>query len=446
MNVTEQLIKYLFEKSKRSFPENVIEQAKRCLLDYIGVAYAGAAENPEKLRRYTERISAGGDCCILGTGKKADASTAAFVNGFNAHIMELDDGHRFGMIHLAAPITSAVLAAAEKEKADGKLLLKAIVMGYEAAVRLALSIQPEHKKRGFHTAGTCGTVGAAFGTGMILKLDETQMKAALSAAASSAAGLLEIQENGSELKPYNTANAAMTGVNAAYFALTGYCGPEDCLGGPRGTVNVLSAGADIQKMTEHQDYFEIERIYLKPYAACRHCHSAIEAAAELRKEIGIPPEDIASVDVFTYKLAVRGHDHREIQGIPAAKLSIPFCVATAYILQDCGPNVFTKTNLTDPHILSLTDLVSVTENKAFSELSPAKRIAEVHIRDKNNRAYSKRVDFAKGDPENPMSYEDVILKFKSLMKHADESEKSESIISAVMNIEADASPLYTILS
>lgn len=446
MNLTDEFIGYIINKSSRQIPQQVIGQAKKCLLDYLGAAAAGAYEMHGTMDEYLSRASDGGKCSMIGTGKKAGAVSAAFVNGFHAHVMELDDGHRFGMIHLAAPIISAVLAAAENENASGDILLRAIIMGYEAAVRLALSIQPQHKRAGYHTSGTCGTIGAAMGVGIILGLDKAQLKAALSAAAASAAGLLEIQEDGSELKPYNTGNAAMSGLNAAYTGLLGHQGPDDILGGSRGFVNVLAEGADPEKMLGDKPYYEIERVYFKPYAACRHCHSAIEAAMSLRRSTGLSPGDIDKIKIKTYKLAVKGHDHQNIQGIPSAKLSIPFCTAAAYILQECGADTFVDETVNDKHILELAGKVIVEEDEDFSALSPERRIAELEVISVSGEISRFRVDYAKGDPENPMTDAEALQKFAGLMKYAGEDNKTESIAAAVKAVETEAAALYRLLS
>lgn len=441
MNVTDQFIQYLLKKNSNEMPQKVIEQAKKCLVDYIGVTSAGAKTVIASLDSYLKKNS-DGEAKIIGIDQTTNYLSASFLNGFCAHVMELDDGHRFGMIHLAAPIISSVLSAAQMVNASGDILLRAIVIGYEAAVRLAISIQPEHKLRGFHTAGTCGTIGAAVGAGYIFQFNEKQMKTAISVAGTSAAGLLEIQENGSELKPYNVAQAAMNGLNAAMIGLSALKTPNDILGGARGFSNVLADGVNLNKMTENTDYYEIERVYMKPYAACRHCHPAIEAAIQLRNDIEISPDNIASINVDTYKLAVKGHDHTKIEGVPSAKLSIPFGVAVGYILRDCGIDTFTKEYVEDKNILSLTEKVHTKENIEFTRCTPAKRITEVTVTDLQGKAFSYRVEYAKGEPENPMTFQEIEAKYQSLMIWAGREKEMFSILDAIKNIEQDASVFY----
>ena len=444
MNLTDSFTNYLCDLSSRLLPESAVTQAKKCLLDYIGVTYAGQAYISERFASYIA-TRPDGNATILGAGRMTDGLFAAFINAFSAHVLELDDGHRFGMIHLAAPVISAVLAAAQSLRFSGNQLIKGIVVGYEAAIRLASSIQPAHKTRGFHTAGTCGTVGASAGIAAAMGLDKERFKSVISVAVTSAAGLLEIQEDGSELKPYNVANAAMCGYQAALVGSLGFVSPDDILDGSRGFSKVLADGMNKEILLRDSPTLEIERVYLKPYAACRHAHSAIEAAIMLRKKVGIQPANIQRITVETYGLAVRGHDHVKIQGVQSAKLSIPYSVAAAYTLGKCGIEVFSAEAIKNEDFLLLTKKVSVHENRDYSKASPERRIAEVVLVDKDNKEYRSRIDHAKGDPENPMTEEEIETKFREMLLASHVTDTAYDIIDAIRTIEGSAERFYSLL-
>lgn len=443
-NVTDSFVEYIYELGNRELPEAVRERAEQVLLDYLGVTYAGASLAGNSLGVYIQ--SSQGNCGLLGyEGESTNAVIAAFINGFNAHRMELDDGHRFGMLHLGAVIIPAVLAIAEEEAIIFQKILRGIVAGYEAAVRVALAIQPDHKKRGYHTTGTCGTIGAAIGCAVALGMDKIQMKAVLSAAATSASGLLEIQENTSQIKAYNAAHAAMAGVTASLIGKSGMCGPDDILGGDRGFLAIHSTTVNTEKLFQSRDYYEIERIYVKPYAACRHCHSAMEAAMNLREKFQIDEENIEEICIDTYQLAIRGHDHKEINGVASAKLSMPYCVSAAYVLNSGGEDSFSEYNLRNMEILRLANRVVLQEKSEFTELSSTKRIAEVSIHTKQGESYSSRVDYAKGDPENPMTKDEIEAKFIELMLSCGRREKAEMILKLFHSGGMTSKKLFEIL-
>ena len=410
-NVTECLVDYLFDKAATITAE-IIAKAESCKEDYLAVAAAGAVKN----RSHWERLLActpDGTAELIGYAKRVDSKTAALINGFNAHALELDDGQRFAMIHLGASIISAIKAAADDTPIVDEQFKAGIIMGYEAACRVAIAMQPSHKNRGYHTAGTCGTIGCAVGVAFALGMDKAQIKRVLTSAAGSAAGMLEIQEQKSEIKPYNVGRAAMDGLTAAYMGLTDYETPDDMFGGERGFFKTFSDQCDIEKLVGPADYFEIERIYVKSYASCRHSHSAVEAAIKLHDAINL--DSVESIEVYTYKLGVKGHDHTDIQGIASAKLSTPYAVAAGLLYGRADLSVFEPL---DEKIVSLAQKVKVIEDPSLTTESPKKRIASVTIYFANGTEQTARVDYAKGDPENPMTEEELAEKKRLLLAYS----------------------------
>ncbi|MGN0182433.1 MAG: MmgE/PrpD family protein [Candidatus Ornithomonoglobus sp.] len=430
-NLTDELIYYLEEK-KLYITEAVKDRAKQCLLDYVGVAYAGAKVNRNIFIQELPGAESG-KCSVLGYKAKTDMKTAAFINGFNAHTVELDDGHRMGMIHLGAVIISAVIAAAENDGLSMDDVLRGIILGYEAAVRTAVAIQPAHKKAGFHTTGTCGTIGAAVGAAYARGYDTIQLKSAVSAAATSAAGLLEIQEDNSGLKPYNAGHAAMSGAAAAQLGRAAVPGPDDILYGGRGMFRLLGGAVNHEGMLADKEYFEIEKIYVKPYAACRHCHSAMEAAIILRNKYNISPDNIDRINIYTYGLAIKGHSHKDIKGVGSAKLSMPYSVAAAYILGTGGLEAYSDNNISREDIKRLMDKVSIYEKEEFNGLKNGQRIAEVCVVTNDKNVITERVDFAKGDPENPMNINDIKDKFRKLMEWSGHADRITLLTDTIIN-------------
>ncbi len=410
-NVTQSLVDYLVNKAA-TITDEIRAKAESCKQDYLAVTAAGAAKNKKHweklLHNYPE-----GDAELVGYNRRVDSKTAALVNGFNAHSLELDDGQRFAMIHLGASVISAIKAASDDMPIEADHFITGIIMGYEAACRVAIAMQPGHKNRGYHTAGTCGTIGSAVGVAFALGLDKDRLERVITCGAGSAAGMLEIQGQGSEIKPYNVGRAAMDGLAAAYMGLTDYQTPDDILGGERGFFKTFADHWDFEKLVGFADYFEIERIYVKPYASCRHSHSAVEAAIKLHSSV--KPEDIERVEVRTYKLGVKGHDHTDIQGVASAKMSTPYAVAAGLLYGRADLTVFEPL---DGRIVKLAQKVIVVEDPMLSAESPQKRIAVVTVRMNDGTVLEHRVDYAKGDPENPMTEEELAEKRRLLLSYS----------------------------
>ncbi|MCM1568351.1 MAG: MmgE/PrpD family protein [Roseburia sp.] len=417
--ITDKFVQYLYDLTQQDFSDQVKCKSKEHLIDYLAAAYGGAGVN----RKVTEEIAGDypGDVHVIGYHKRVSMDAAILLNAFNAHVLELDDGHRNAMMHLAAPIFSGLLAVAEKKEKNLADLLKGAVIGYETAVRLGTVIQPSHKRKGFHATGTCGAIGTAMGIAAMLGYDKAGMKNVLSAAATSASGLLEVITGQSEQKPYNVAQAAAAGTNAALFGKY-FSGPEDVLGGPRGFIKCFSDKSVEEELTKPQEKLGIWGAYMKPYAACRHCHAPIEAALNLRKEYDFAVTDIEAVVVTTYELAVYGHDHWSITSVGEAKMSIPYSVAAALLYHTAGADAFTEDKFRDSRACELARKVKVVSSEELTALTRERRAAIVTIHLQDGRIWENRVDYPKGEPENPISQEELEAKFVSLVTSAGYSE------------------------
>ncbi len=440
LNITDKFIDSIYSLTLIELPESAVQKAKNCLLDYLGVTYAGSKILRVKANTLLN-ISGLSNCgvSVIGFNRKSDLYNAAMVNGMCAHIAELDDGARQGSVHPGAPIISALMPLAEQRELSGKDIIRGIVVGYEAAISLASAIQPAHRNKGYHATGTCGTIGVALGAAAALGFSKQQMKNALSAAASSSSGMLHVIKGNSELKPYNAGQSAVSGLMATLVAQAGFTGPDDVLGAEWGLLSMFTSNnyVDLPKR-QNDELLAIEKVYIKPYAACRHCHPAIEAVLALRKEYSIEPSLIKDITVSTYDLAVDGHAHTDICGITSAKMSTPFCVAVALISGKAGVNEFSISQISDHKTLTLTKKVNVKSNKVLNMQVPEKRAAIVEITMYNNCFYTKKVELAKGEPENPLTEDELLEKFFSLMLFAGKpNDESLFISNSIMQNNID---------
>lgn len=396
MNLTDVFIKGLVTQSQ-SIPKNVLFQAKKCLLDYLSCLVGGKGYYQQKLN-------------LPEIGE--DIQTDALRFGMYSHVLELDDGHRKGAVHVGAPVFSALIPVTLRFGIEPKDFFNGVIAGYEATVRLACAVQPGCRKRGYHASGICGTVGAAIGIATALKFNAEQMNTTIAAAVAGAAGVLEMQEDGSDLKPYNVGRASMDAVVATMMGKAGLKGPDDAIGGKRGFVAVMTDTPHLEQLTDFWgDTLAVEHVYRKEYAACRHAHPAIEAVLKIRPQITI--SEIEKIEVLTYLQATEGHSYIEIPTVSAAKMSIPFSVAVALVTGTADMKAFSNENITNKTILELTKKVEVKEDVNLTALNPQKRVAiiVVHTKDSN---YSQRVDYPKGEPENPLSKEELENKFRSM--------------------------------
>ena len=240
MNITDKYIDSLYGLMQIDFSESCVHQVKKCLLDYLGVTIAGSRmlkEKSSKLLDHSESQDFG--VPVIGFKRNTNLLSAALINGMSAHIAELDDGVRQGSLHPGAPIISALLPLVYQYKLSSVDLIRGIIIGYEASIRLASAIQPSHRNKGYHATGTwynwCSDRLCSCSA-----MTKQQLKNALSAAATSASGMLNATKGVSELKPYNAGQAAVNGLMAAQIAKVGISGPDDILGGDWGLLSMLT--------------------------------------------------------------------------------------------------------------------------------------------------------------------------------------------------------------
>ncbi len=383
-------------------------QIKRCFADYVGVSIAGAELKADCIRDYCGFIGHG-DSYVVGSDVFCDAQNAAFLMGLQAHATELDDGHRKGMVHPGAVVFSALLAINPYVHASWSSFRRAAVLGYETTILLSELVQPFHKKSGFHATATCGAAGAACAAAALLGQNLEGWKTAISIALSGANGLLETINTESDLKPINAARAAMLGVNAAVLSACSFRVPHDIVGGERGFASCMASNLDLSSFPVFEATPFIMGVYFKPYSSCRHCHPGVEAAIKISGYPAVTFERLRAVKIETYELALKGHCSKDLSSASAAKMSIPVSVALA--LATGRGDCFDDDLLTSPVLERVVNATCVSACDELSRLVPAKRVAIVTAILDDGSTISERVDYPKGEPENPMSNQELKEKF-----------------------------------
>lgn len=431
--LTDRFLQNICDIRKDDVDPRVEKLVRFYLVDTIGVALAGAKDLTVKEESLIELTSCTGvGVRPIGRQKIVNLADAVFINGLSSHFLELDDGVRYGVIHPSAPLFSALLPLAAYYKVDWKDFVKGAICGYEVSIRLAAAMQPSHYSCGFHPTATCCASGVAVGLAVMLGWDNATLKDAFSSACISAAGTLKVLEDVSQLKPFNCANAARNGYTAAMMAKAGFRGPKDVLSGDTGFLKMMSDTYSEEILTGKRDYLYLEKIYQKPYASCRHTHPEIEACFRIRKDKSFDLQAIKHIRVTTYKGVIGKHDFKEIHGESSARMSIPYSVAIALATGNAGIAEFAEPFVSDEAVLALTKKVDVVPDVELSKLVPDKRVAIVEVTLNDGSTLTDRVEYPKGEPENPLSEEENLIKFLSMTAHAGLSdEKAKDIYTEI---------------
>jgi 2-methylcitrate dehydratase PrpD len=389
-------------------PAGVVHEAKRALIDHVGVAVA-AAGHPSvgAMLRVSDRMAGLGFHTVIGRSETATMPYAALVNGFAAHLLDYDDTFNPGdtTVHGSAPVWPVVFALAEAAPVAGRDALTAFVAGFETECRLGRAAGDAHYEIGWHVTGTVGHVGAAAAAGRMLRLPTATLNQALGSAGTQAAGLKAVY--GTDGKPLHAGKAAMDGLLSATMAAEGITSSTEIMEGDRGFLAVMSPNPDAGKLTEGlgEQWHLLANGY-KAYPSGSLTHPAIDAVLGLRAEYGFGAFEVKRVraTVNTKAATVTGKvDPRT--GLDA-KFSLTHGVAVALVAPRPRLDHFTDEAAVDREIAAVRELIDVT-----SDRSVGKRAAEVAVDLVDGRSVTLRVEANRGTPENPLTDDDLAAKF-----------------------------------
>ena len=391
----------------RTLPPEVIDAAKKCLADWIGVAI-GARDEPagRSVRATVRRWRAQGIAPVL-FGEPTAPVGAALANGTLAHCLDFDDTHVGSVAHLSAPSWAAVLAAGSTGAASEAALLNAFVAAFEVGAHLrGQGFGGTVNHSGWHSTGVFGTLAAAAGAAAATRLDREAAGRALGIAATQAGGLTG--SFGTMSKPFHAGKAAFNGVLSAEMASDGFVPALDLLE-PDGAL-ARALVQDRRQRLPDVDFdagWQLLANTFKPYACCLLAHATIDAGRTLRAaSVGRP---IASVTAFVnpmaIKLAARPAPATALEG----KFSTQYCAALALSGFKATQTDFSPERIADPALRALTAKVRLQEDEAMSET--ASRMVIDYADGTRAEAVTA---LARGNPGNPLNWDDLAEKFMPL--------------------------------
>jgi 2-methylcitrate dehydratase PrpD len=424
IGLTRALAEFLSDVAYGDLPPSVVDECYRATLDWFGSALAGALEPPARIaQRVARGLGSGNESTMLGAGR-ASAPAAAFANGVASHILELDDVHKASTLHAAAPVISAALAVAERERASGRAFTCAVALGYDAALRIGEAVNPSHY-RYWHPTGTAATFGAAAAAGSLLGLTSEQMLDALGTAGTQAAGLWEFNADGAMSKHLHPGKAAINGVLAADLARLGFTGATRILEGERGFFRATAAEADPTRITDGLgEQWKITENCYKLHSCCAHTHTAIDVALDIRARHKWTARQaldaIASVDLETYGAGYEIVKDPNPSTPYRAKFSIAYCTAAALLegrvgLEQFSPDRFNDDGVADPAIAALLPRVRVSVRDDLTRAYPARWPTNVVVTLRDGGVERGMNDFPRGNPEYPVSTKTLEEKFVRLV-------------------------------
>jgi 2-methylcitrate dehydratase PrpD len=409
LSVTRDLAEFAVGTNFQALPESVVHEAKRDIINVLGVALYSARDPSLKhlLGMFAEE---GGNprATIWGTDTRTTLANAALANGYLAHLEDYDDTHFPTVIHPTAPTLPAAFAIAEQAGLGGRDLITAVALGIEVCCRVCLAVHPWHYDEGWHITGTMGVFGGAIAAAKALALDADGMQRALGAAGTQAAGVREAF--GTMTKAMHAGRAAQAGVVSALLAQRGFTAAPLILEGRRGVAQVMSNDRDLSRATDGLgERWEIFNNGLKPYACGVVSHPAIDAAICLRDRTGFDSAAIEIIEAQVHPLVPELMGRAEPQIGLEGKFSVQHCIAAGLIDGAAYPAQFSDARVADPALAALRRKVQLQVDEDMPEDACVLRLT---ISD--GSILEQRIEHATGSPQNPLSDERLNEKFLTL--------------------------------
>ena len=441
LSYSQKIAMFYTEADAGVIPQRVIDHTKNIIVDWAGCGIGGANVDSTKMVKAV-LLSQPGDCTVF-CGEKTSMENAAFINGSASHALEMDDASYDAGGHPAVVILPAAMAVAETVGATGLDFLLSVVWGYDMMTRVGRGIVPDNSfERGWHPTAICGIFGATAAAAWLLKLDAVQTANAFGIAGGFASGNLECYADGSLTKRLNPANAAMSAIIAARLASAGYTGPKWVFEGRHGFFRSYTDNPTPERMLENLDYSEypVEIAAFKPYACCRYNHAPIDSILELMSGNNLNPADIEKIVIDTCSMAIRAVvEPREVKYDPpnevGAQFSLPYTAACAAMFGDVSVAQFSAEKLADKGIRDFSRKIEMVHTGSMDQYLPSIFAAEVTITTKDGGEYKTLTKYSKGDPENPMTTEELRSKFMSLCELTITADSARKIYETIMNVD-----------
>jgi len=437
------LCRMVTNTSYEDLPADVVNYAKRSILDTIAVTIGGSAM--EGIPAVVELVKSKGgkpESFIPFYGGKVPASEAGMAIGPMSRAMDLGDVHEEAAHSSEYTIPALLAATGLKEKVTGKEFITAYVVGQEVLIRIGMAFRALSgaiiAQRGH---GHC-MFGAVAATGKLLGLSLEELE--------NAQGIAREMTQPQDSAMFHPATlivrvhhgfVAQDAINACLLARKGITGPRnEVLTGPRGYLDFATTWeTNPAALTDGLgEKWEMTNTMMKPYSACKCTHTAISGILDQMREHNFKADGIADIhiDESSINWAIvceptgeKWHPQTEA----ACQFSLPYTVATAAYTEDIFLDSYTQQARTRPDIRDLMTRITAREDPALPMWA-----ARLHTTLKDGRKFSKEYVYIKGHPRNPFTDEDLIDKLKKCAPYSAyklSDEVVDSVIKSILNLE-----------
>lgn len=433
MGSTRDLATFTVNTRFEDLPARVVHEAKRDIINLIGVAlYAAVDPSLKILTDMFEAEGANPRAGIWGASKRTSIANAALANGYTGHLEDYDDTHFPTVLHPSAPTVPAAWAIAEAYGKSGKDVVLASALGIEAACRMCMAVHPWHYDEGWHITGTMGVFGGVIAGAKMLGLDIDKTVAAMGIAGTQAAGLRE--NFGSMAKPMHAGRAAQAGAVSALLAAGGFTATPFIVEGRRGVAEVMSSGRELSRLTDDLgQHWEMFQNGLKPYSCGVVSHAAIDAAIAIHNRPGFNPDNVEVVNAFVHPLVPELMGKTELKVGLEGKFSSYHCMAVGLIDGAAYPDQYSDARVADPKVAAMRQRVKLNVDTTQQEES-----VRLVVTMKDGSTIEQVTTHCSGSPENPLTDDKVNEKFLVMATKSLGADEAKATLERLWKLETAA--------
>ncbi|MRG84841.1 MmgE/PrpD family protein [Salinibacillus xinjiangensis] len=444
LKAADSLSKLTKETKYENLSSSLIDLAKFLTLDFVGLAARGSHFTTTKpIHNYIKKFGGDGRGTVIGSKDlKAQPQYSALANGTASHSLELDDVINEASLHPAVAVFPAALSTSEYYDGSGKNFLESAVVGYEVMGRLGKALNPSNVyTRGFHPTGVFGIFGAIATASKVMNLSEEQTSNAFGIAGSQAAASMEFLESGAWTKRIHPGWAAHSGIIATELAKDGFVGPNTVIEGNKGLAHSYSFDTDLSILGDPFIFenSQMSRTSIKPHACCRYKQGPLDIILKLVTENDISPEEIDNINVYMVETGMPivswpEEEKRNPKNTVDIQFSMPFGAAVAALYRKTLLEEYSQKNINNPDVKNMMKKVHCYHDPDLDKEFPKKWPSRVVI-ETSKGTFTEYLEYPKGDPENQLSWQELIDKFKYVTEPVYSVIEQENIIDAVRNLD-----------
>lgn len=433
------LSEFVTTTSLDQLPEDVVDRAETILMDTLGAILSATAPHYSAGRRLFQYIKGQGgtpESALIGRTERTGCVNAALFNATLGYYSDIEAHHPGAIMHAAAITVPTALALAEREGRSGAELLTAIVLGVDLACRASNAIGPAALyARGQHPTCVAGGFGSATTAGYLLGLDADAMRRAWGLVGTQASGLLAWETDMTEnSRPFNPGIAARNGTTAAVLVSYDFGGPPDIF---EGKFNILTAFGEAPRVeeltTQLGERFLINELAIKRYACCAFLHPGLDGLEEILVENDLQADQIDAIRLRFPRSGVALIDNNPLRSHCGQYILPIYALERKVIIDDILID-----RRGEPAIAALSQKVDVPGDDGLDPEFPERYTTIIEV-DSGGTTFSRRVPYAKGCPEKPLSPEELEAKFRWLAGSVLDDERVQCIIDVVRSIRSSSS-------